>query len=207
MDDDCRPVPDLLRALSQVFRETPAALVGGRIVNALPHNLCSAASQLLLDYLYEYYNADPAAARFLASMNIAVPRERFLALEGFDRRFTGAGGEDREFCHRWLVTGAPMSYRPEAIVHHSREMDLRAFWRQHFKYGKGAFRYQQCRRDQASEPVPVEPRSFYLGLLLRVFRSPLPRSLVMFSLISVSQVANVLGYFFERYTRRSEVRV
>ena len=52
-------------------------MIGGRTVNALPGNPYSTASQLLIDYLYSYYNADSGQARFFTSNNLAVAAERF----------------------------------------------------------------------------------------------------------------------------------
>ena len=42
--------------------------------------------------------------RFLPSNNLAVSAKRFHEAGGFDAGFPLAGGEDREFCRRWLVT-------------------------------------------------------------------------------------------------------
>src|SRR3990172_7747823 len=62
-DDDCRPAPDWLRGLALRLTQSPDCVIGGRTTNALPDNPYSSASQLLIDYLYSYYNADPDRAR------------------------------------------------------------------------------------------------------------------------------------------------
>ncbi|MDQ3650687.1 MAG: glycosyltransferase family 2 protein, partial [Acidobacteriota bacterium] len=51
-DDDCAPARDWLQALANRFATIPDQLIGGRTLNALDDNLCSTASQLLIDYLY-----------------------------------------------------------------------------------------------------------------------------------------------------------
>src|SRR6266498_390709 len=81
----------------------PGTMVGGRTLNALPGNLCSTLSHLVVDAAYACYNADPDNARFFASNNLAVPTRRFLELGGFDPEFTTA--EDRDLCARWLESG------------------------------------------------------------------------------------------------------
>ncbi len=45
-----------------------------------------------MDYLYEYYNAEPDRARFLRSNNLAMAAEKFHAVGGFDPSFTRAAG-------------------------------------------------------------------------------------------------------------------
>ena len=46
-------------------------------MNALSDNVYSTASQLLISYLYEYYNSDAEDARFLASNNLAFAASEF----------------------------------------------------------------------------------------------------------------------------------
>jgi hypothetical protein len=57
-DDDCRPAADWLQALAQRFATAPDHAVGGRTVNALTNNPYTTASQLIVDFVYAYYNAD-----------------------------------------------------------------------------------------------------------------------------------------------------
>ena len=77
--------------------------------------------------------------------NLALPEDRFRAIGGFDTIFPLAASEDREFCDRWLHHGFQMTYAPEAVVYHARALTFRSFWRQHFKYGRGAFHFHQVR--------------------------------------------------------------
>src|SRR4051812_22944479 len=44
-DDDCLPEQSWLNAYANQFSVTPLKLIGGRTLNAVPHNLCSSASQ------------------------------------------------------------------------------------------------------------------------------------------------------------------
>jgi GT2 family glycosyltransferase len=157
-DDDCRPAPDWLSTLGVRFAGAPDHAVGGRTLNALPDNRYSAASQLLIDYLYAYYNANGGLARFFASNNVALPRDRFHAVGGFDDRWPLAGGEDRELCDRWLQGGHGMLYAPEAVVYHAHPLTLRTFCRQHFNYGRGAYYYHRARARGGGGRAPVVPQ-------------------------------------------------
>ncbi|MEA5619327.1 glycosyltransferase [Cronbergia sp. UHCC 0137] len=199
-DDDCTPEPNWLLALENGFLETPNGLLGGKTINALPNNLYSTASQLLIDYLYNYYNIDSYEAKFFASNNFAVSRELFNQVGQFDITFPLAAGEDREFCHRWLYQDNKMIYIPEVTIYHAHKLTLKTFCLQHFNYGRGAFCFHQTRITGTNEPIKVEPLKFYLNLLNYPFmqQSTQPGMLITI-LFLISQIANVVGFFWEQW--------
>jgi GT2 family glycosyltransferase len=193
LDDDCAPDRAWLAELDRVLSANPGAGVGGRTINALPGNPYSSASQSLIDYLYEYYNTHPAVEPLFTTSNLALPRAEFLALGGFDRRFSRAGGEDRELCLRWARSGREILFAPGAIVRHAHQLRLRSFLRQHFTYGRGAARFHRIRK---SGPIP-EPPSFYRELVLYPWRGRRRGRARQSALLALSQVANVAGYAWE----------
>ena len=200
IDDDCVPAPGWLDALVTQFARTPGALLGGRIVNAVEGNLYSATSQLLLRYLYTYYESELRNGRFFASSNMAAPAGRFLEVGGFDTRFPLAAGEDRDLCDRWLQHGYELRYVPDALVHHAHDLDLTSFWRQHFNYGRGAYYYRRSRAERGRPPLTVEPPSFYVDMLRYPMRSKEAsgsRAWLHAVLLALSQVANAAGFFWE----------
>ena len=198
-DDDCAPALDWLKTLAARFATAPDCVIGGQTLNALPNNLYSTASQVLIDYLYKYYNDSPNQSSFFASNNLALPADRFHALGGFDTTFPLAAAEDREFCDRWLHHGYEMSYAPEVRVYHAHKLTLPTFWRQHFNYGRGAFCFHQVRSRRDLGRIKVEPVSFYFNLLTYPFlQASRPQALLLAALFLVSQVANVTGFFWER---------
>jgi len=204
LDDDCVPAAGWLTALTARFAAHPdvagaALAVGGRTVNGLPDNPFSSASQLLIDYLYDYHNAGGATPRFLASNNVAFPRDALLAIGGFDTGFPRAAGEDRELCDRWTRHGHRLTFAPEAVVHHAHALGATSFWRQHFDYGRGAcaFRRARARRDGAR--VTFEPARFYANLLRAPFaRDHGAHALRLAALLALAQLANAAGYARER---------
>lgn len=205
-DDDCEPTPNWLQAIETQLKQLSDALIGGQTQNALPENPYSTASQLLIDYLYTYYNA-AGAPNFFASNNFTVPAEMFRKLGGFDSRFPIAAGEDREFCDRWLQQKYRMIYAPEVQIKHAHNLSLRSFWQQHFNYGRGAFWFHQSRAQRRQEPIKVEPLAFYLKLLSYPFRSHHPLSAMRLAeLLFLSQFANALGFFWERYRFQSSTQ-
>jgi glycosyltransferase involved in cell wall biosynthesis len=194
-DDDCLPESGWLAALDHRHSAAPAHLIGGRTVNALSQNAYSAASQLVTDFVYSHYNADPERALFFASNNMAVPRQRFLEIGGFDLRFRTA--EDRELCDRWRHAGLCLSYAPDAAVRHSHDLRLSTFLHQHFSYGRGALHYHRIRAFRKSGKIAQE-FTFYQSLPLRIRKSLAGKSALpagkLLLLLLLWQLANAAGY-------------
>ncbi len=197
LDDDCLPVPDWLLRFADAYRKRPSAAFGGRTVNRVPNCLCSATSQLLIDYLYQYFGRKAPGRGFFASNNLAAPREALRALGGFDIAFPLAAGEDRELCDRWTQAGLALQYVPEAIVHHGHTLSFWGFCRQHLRYGRGAFHFHHSRRRRGL-PMRVEPSRFYRDLVLYPFRrSSGLRAAEQAVLLAISQVCNAAGFMLE----------
>lgn len=197
-DDDCAPAVDWLKALAVRFSGTPDNMIGGRTLSVLLNNPYSTASDLLIRYLYAYYNANPDQARFFTSNNLTLPKDSFHQIGGFDMFFTRAGAEDREFCERWLRHGFRMTYAPEALIYHVHQLRLDSFCRQQFNYGCGAFRFHQVRARLGLRHLKIEPLALYLNML----RYPLSeiqgtRKFLFLALIVLSQGANATGFLWE----------
>ena len=207
-DDDCQPDPGWLKALAEAVSNFPNSMIGGHTVNALPKNLYSTASQLLIDYLYSYYNQAKGQATFFASNNFAVPRSLYQQLGGFDTSFPLAAGEDREFCDRWQYHDFPTHYAHAMEVNHAHALTLVSFWRQHFNYGRGAFCFHQVRAKREVRPIQVEPISFYLKLLSYPFKQPSTQpEIFVSSLLLLSQAANVMGFIWEQTHQQRQLKL
>jgi GT2 family glycosyltransferase len=197
-DDDCAPAPDWLRAFAGRLLDHPASLIGGRTLNALDENPFSTASQVIVDVVYRYYNTNPEASRFFATNNMSVPAEAFRSLGGFDASFRAS--EDRDLCDRWLMSGRPMMYAANARVFHSHALTLPAFCRQHFHYGRGAFRYHRARARRGTGRLRQD-FDFYFRLprLMTTSLSCLPpaRALRVSLLAPIWQSANAAGFAWE----------
>jgi glycosyltransferase involved in cell wall biosynthesis len=204
-DDDCLPEPFWLDSLVARFVRNPDHAIGGRTVNSLTDNSYSAASQMLIDYLYGYYNGDSDNARFVASNNLAFPTEMFRQIGGFDNQFMLVAAEDRELCDRWLYYGHRIIYAPEAVVRHAHELNFSSFCRQHFNYGRGAFDFHRARAARNQSRVKVEPFSFYSDLLSYPFsKLSTKMALEVSALLGISQAANAMGFF---WTMINQIRV
>jgi GT2 family glycosyltransferase len=206
-DDDCEPSPDWLRAFATCFAAGHGRLLGGRTINAVQRNPYSAASQLIVDIVYSHYNADPDEAAFVASNNMAVSRELFHEVGGFDPGFTTS--EDRDLCDRWLQCGFGIRFVRNAVVHHTKPLSLRSFCRQHFRYGRGAYRFHRARAERNSGQ-PQGALNFYRRLPGRA-RCRLPSTDATFALglLVLWQSVNAAGFVWEaavQTVRRSAPR-
>lgn len=198
-DDDCRAAPQWLSTLAGAMNRTPHAAIGGPVLNALPDNGYSTASQLLVDYLYSYHNSDAVFGQFFVTSNVAFPIDAFRALNGFDVSFPLAAAEDRDFCERWRNAQHSFEFEPNAIVYHAHRLTLRRFCRQHFTYGRGARYLQLARVTRGDRSLRVEPAKFYWDMLRFPFATQnVWRACKSATLLALSQVMYAAGYARER---------
>ena len=191
-DDDCRPQPAWLGAMSAALGESESTVCGGRTVNGLPGNLYSEASQLLLDYLSAYYRKTEAPEVFFPSNNLALSRAGFLKVGGFDA--TLRFGEDRDFCSRCASSGFAFAYAPDAVVHHSHDQTLRSFIQLHASYGAGTYAFRRGCVEKGLPRVRIGSPIWYLNLILSGIRKAgFPRGAKLSLLLFGSQAASLAG--------------
>ncbi len=196
MDDDCRADPEWLRELETAFATgTCRSLLGGCIVNAAPDNVFSEVSELILTVLRDYSRPEPGGMYFLRAANLAAIAAEFRGVGGFDVSFFTA--EDRELCDRWLHGGGSLVYVPNAKIAHLKQLSFRGFCRQHFLYGKGAFRFHRARRARKSGRFHAKFLIYYV-LVFRAAFTPTPSAvLAKLLLLLIWQVVNTAGFLSE----------
>ncbi len=201
IDDDCRADQDWLKKLDLTFKEEGEILIGGATINALRENSCSEASQALISYLYSYYNKDPENSRFFASNNMAISKSLFQAIGEFDVTTLKATAEDREICDRLIFYGYRLVFQKRAKVYHYHDLNLRTLFKQHFNYGKGAYYFRKVRSIRGQARIKVEPLSFYYHLVFFPFRHYDSKRIRISLLMILTQIANILGFFWESFFR------
>lgn len=202
LDDDCLADRRWLGCLKSALDANPGAAVGGTIAGASDGSLNGAADQAILDVAYEYYNADPAHAAFLSAANLAVPAGAFREFGGFDPSLRTS--EDREFCARWLADGRRLVYAAAAVATHTAPGAFPRFWRRHFAYGDGAYRFRSRYTRSANKRIRLEPVRFYRRLVFAPYRHGFsPRAAAVSCLIAISQIASACGFLAAR--RRAHV--
>lgn len=197
-DDDCAPAPNWLCVLESRLNAGPGRAVGGQTLNILDEDIYASASQLLIHYLYAYYNRDPEQPRFMASNNFAVRRGEFLEIGGFDVSFPRAAGEDRDFCDRWLKNGNRLVFAPDAIVWHAHRLTLKSFLQQHWGYGRGAWYFHRARARRGQGHIQFERLRFYRDLVLYPFAQKFDHAPTLALLLVLTQIANLGGFLRER---------
>ncbi len=132
-DDDCMPDYEWITRLDRAFKNPDIAAAGGpnlppkassiqeAIVSAAP----GAPSHVLLD---------DTRAEHLPGCNIAVRRDAFEKIGGFNPTFHTAG-DDVDFCWRLRDAGFELGFTPGAFVWHHRRASIRAFLKQQAGYG------------------------------------------------------------------------
>lgn len=132
-DDDCEPDREWISRLDRAFVDPVIAAAGGpnlpppartleeAVIRAAP----GAPSHVLLD---------DTEAEHLPGCNIAIRREAFEQVGGFDADFRTAG-DDVDFCWRLCDAGLRLAFVPGAFVWHWRRPSIRTFLRQQMGYG------------------------------------------------------------------------
>ena len=197
-DDDCEPSENWLCALQESLEASPDALIGGRVINGLSGNRYAVASQIVYDYCYLHLNSYLEKATFFSSNNLALAKDLYDRLGGFDVTFKFPAGEDRDFCDRFMGLGWKLKCAPDATVVHYHQMGLHGFWRQHFGYGRGGCAYAIARRRRNRGHFPFGGWRFHLGLVFAPFhRARHEGALRLSALTFLSQAAVLAGYATE----------
>ena len=196
-DDDCLPEPTWLDRLLATLRDSPTALVGGSTRNGRSDDICSETSQLIVELVYRHFNSDRQRAYFFASNNFACARHSFEASGGFDQSFRLAS-EDRDFCDRWRMNGAPLIWLEDAWIEHHHPQTFREFANVHFRYGVGAWQYQRTRSLRQSGSM-TEDLAFHRTLIPTtarlLARYPLGKRIRIALLLVWWQLVNAIGFF------------
>jgi len=195
-DDDCEMHPAWLANMETLFGRYPRCMIGGHTINKLSDNIYSSTSQLIVDIVYRHYNAQENNAQFVTSNNMAMPRDLFEQVGGFNHSFLAPAAEDRELCRRWIASGLKIVYDREPVIYHSHHMTLSGFCRQHFAYGRGAYSF---RKAHWSKPWRyfLEEIGFHLNIgnwLLYPFRNNRQSKWRIALLLLTWQLANTGGF-------------
>lgn len=101
--------------------------------------------------------------------NMGVHRDVFLGVGGFDESLTCL--EDTDLSWRLQLTGVPLAFRPQAVVHVRLRSSWSGMWSQGLAYGRASallergFGKPESGQERPVEPEPVGPRSFPAKLL------------------------------------------
>ncbi len=134
-DADCRPRPDWVRRLSApLFRDGTddiAAVCGGYgIVN--PE--CVLARCIHREILFRHRRM-PDFPRVFGSYNVAIRKDIFMRIGGFDPSYREASGEDNDLSYEILRAGRKIAFERKALVDHRHPERLGRYLREQFRHG------------------------------------------------------------------------
>lgn len=137
-DADCAPEPGWLATLMRPFAEPRTAAVAGLVVGDPGHSLLEIFSSLYTLQLpaepQVHTTFTPFAGGF-PTANLAIRRESFMALQGFDER-VAIYGEDYDLCARIYAEGWQIVYEPGSVVRHHHRTSLRSVLKQAYGFGR-----------------------------------------------------------------------
>ncbi|HEY9870609.1 MAG TPA: glycosyltransferase [Candidatus Obscuribacterales bacterium] len=144
VDDDCLPQPGWLASIQEAAREEGVEVIEGKTV--IPEKVDNPFLQ----------GVENLTGGVFWSCNLAVRRETFLKLGGFDEDFLEAGGEDMEFAWRIQQRNLKAKFCPEALVFHPvRPASLKTLiWR--VRLSRWILLYYH----KTSQAVPLSESSF-----------------------------------------------
>lgn|GEM_PF-5040313 len=144
-DADCRFAPNWLHELArpllkknqELENELPLAAVGGRTLSEF-HMARPSFVERYLDQLFDFWETDrlaafPAFLPWAPTCNLAIKKEVFDGLGGFDARWKNAA-YDVDLCWRLVLCGFVLGYAPKAEVHHLRRHSLLGLSKQMANY-------------------------------------------------------------------------
>lgn len=133
-DDDCEPDPDWLGFLVQEMTTQGLDACGGPNIapetDEIVEQCVAAAPGNPTHVMLDDYRAE-----HLPGCNLAVTRDAFDAVGGFQEHYRVAG-DDVDFCWRLQADDRVLGFAPNAVVWHHRRKTWRAFARQQVGYGK-----------------------------------------------------------------------
>lgn len=132
-DSDCRPSPDWIEQLLGGFETTEIGAVAGTYTLGNPENLLARLIQAEIAWRHRKFGP---FIRAFGSYNVAIRREVFFQLGGFDPSFRMASGEDNDLSYRLLKAGFTIRFAKEARVQHLHPQSLIAYLRQQYLHGQ-----------------------------------------------------------------------
>ncbi len=190
-DDDCEPEPGWGRLLAAAVAAAPGRVTAGRTIAPPQASAPVAASQAITNQLLLASLSAEGDLGFAPTCNLCCARELLTALP-FDSSYPDAAGEDRDWWARAVGAGIVARYEPRALVVHRQILDAPGFWRQQFRYGRGAARFRAGARERR-----VARPSFYAGLVRRGFAD----GAAVGGLVLAAQAATAAGVVAERLSR------
>jgi glycosyltransferase involved in cell wall biosynthesis len=143
IDADCIASENLLSVYDLFFTNPAITGIGGGI-RFPKDNYWMMADNIAL--FYEYLDTrPPRPVQQLPSLNLAVKRDAFNQVGGFDeKRYPKPAGEDFDFTYRLTLAGYHLVFEPTAwILHHPPRNSFKDLWRHGYVIGQYSTKVDQ----------------------------------------------------------------
>lgn len=130
-DSDCVPHPEWIARLVNAIDEGCEA-AGGTYGIANPGKLLA---KIIHEEIQLRHSAFGKRVDFLGTFNLAIRRDAFERVHGFDEKFDQASAEDNDLSYRMIDAGYRMCFVPEAIVDHYHPTRLVPYLRTQARHG------------------------------------------------------------------------
>jgi glycosyltransferase involved in cell wall biosynthesis len=151
LDADCVPSPGWLAAIEHALKDSDVDGVGGG-VRLGKGNYWVVADNFAIfhDFLPDHA---PREVRQYPSLNLAIRREAFWQVRGFDESYPYPAGEDFDLTYRMSLAGYRLRFEPEAWVeHHPPRNTFQGLWRHGYVQGMYSTKVDPRYADQVGLP-------------------------------------------------------
>lgn len=131
-DSDTVPQPGWVKRIYQTFKEEEVAACAGSYCIANPESPLSRIIQSEIDFRYSSYGK---SIKFAGTYNLAVAKNLFFEVGGFDESYRQASGEDNDFCYKVVKAGHLIRFVKEAQVAHYHTENLYKYLKEQFRHG------------------------------------------------------------------------
>lgn len=132
-DSDCIPHGDWIKRLIEGFTLGDVGAVAGSYGIANPQKRL--ARGIHAEIMYRHCNLMPEFPRAFGSYNVAIKKQLFQKVGGFDTEFRTASGEDNDLSYKILKEGFCIRFERLALVDHHHPVKVKRYWFEQFRHG------------------------------------------------------------------------
>ena len=143
-DSDCIARPDWIEKLLEGFTRGDNGVVAGSYSIANPQRLLP---RLIHEEIKGRHAGFKTHIRAFGAYNVAVKRNVFEDVGGFDESYRTASGEDNDLSYRILASGNKILFKPDALVSHHHTEKFGKYLKEQYRHGYWRMKLYKAHRD------------------------------------------------------------
>jgi glycosyltransferase involved in cell wall biosynthesis len=132
-DSDCIPHEDWVEKSVHHFKNNSIAAVAGSYGIANHGELLARCIQKEISF--RHIHLMPEHIKCFGSYNVAIRRDIFNQLGGFNENYRRASGEDNDLSYKILKQGHIIFFEKESLVDHYHTAHILKYWKEQFRHG------------------------------------------------------------------------